>query len=634
MQRERLGSRLGFILLSAGCAIGIGNVWKFPYMAGEHGGGIFVLFYLFFLVVMGIPVMTMEFAMGRASQKSPAKIYEPLAPKGSKWHIHSYFAVAGNYLLMMFYTCVSGWMLRYFIDMASGKFVGLDVNAIKAYHGNMLRDPVSLIIYTSIVIIFGFVVCSFSLQKGLERVTKYMMLALLAIMVVLAVNSIFIKGGGEGLAFYLLPDINQVKQVGLGNVIVGAMNQSFFTLSLGVGSMAIFGSYLGKDRSLMGESVNIAALDTFVAICSGLIIFPACTAYGVEVDSGPPLIFITLPNIFNNIPLGRFWGSLFFVFLSFAALSTVLAVFENIIACTMDLFGFSRKKACVVNCIAMLVLALPCIFGFNLLSGFHPFGGDSTILDLEDFAVSQVLLPLGSLLFVLFCTSRYGWGWKKFTEEANTGKGFKVANWMRGYMTYVLPVIILALFVVGIINFFKIDLLKNGVLDLIGQCFGILACVLSVISMLSKRITGALIFQMAANVTIAINFGLTNGLSGAIVCIIGSIQTLTLFIMRRKDKEPKWWLLLIFLAAYISASVFTFNYWFDILSAIAAVTFAVAVMQKNPANYRIIMLINSCLWLVFDFCAGSYGAIVTHTVILISIIAGMVKNDIKKEIAE
>ncbi len=455
MQRERLGSRLGFILLSAGCAIGMGNVWKFPYMAGQYGGGIFVLFYLFFLVVMGIPVMTMEFAMGRASQKSPAKIYEPLAPKGSKWHWHSYAAVAGNYLLMMFYTCVSGWIIRYFIDTAFGRFDGLDAKGVEAHFGNMLADPTTMIIYTSAVIIIGFLVCSFSLQGGLERITKYMMLALLAIMIVLAINSIFIDGGSEGLKFYLLPDVNQVKDVGLGNVIVGAMNQSFFTLSLGVGSMAIFGSYLGKDRSLMGESLNIAALDTFVAISAGLIIFPACSAYGVEVTSGPPLIFITLPNIFNNLPLGRLWGTLFFIFMSFAALSTVFAVFENIIACSMDLFGFSRKKACLINCIAMIILALPCILGFNVLAGFEPLGAGTGVLDLEDFIVSNILLPLGSLMFVLFCTSKLGWGWKNFKEEANSGKGLKVADWMRGYVTYVLPVIIIVLFFVGIYNFFK-----------------------------------------------------------------------------------------------------------------------------------------------------------------------------------
>lgn len=455
MERERLGSRLGFILLSAGCAIGIGNVWKFPYMAGQYGGGIFVLFYLFFLLVMGIPVMTMEFSLGRASQKSPARIYHELEPKGSKWHLHSYAAVAGNYILMMFYTAVSGWMLRYFVDSVSGKFTGLDAKGVENHFGDMLGNPVLMIIFTFFVIILGFVVCSFSLQKGLERITKYMMLALLAIMVILAINSIFMKGGAEGLEFYLKPDIEKVKDVGLINVIVGAMNQSFFTLSLGVGSMAIFGSYLSKDRSLMGESVNVAILDTFVALCSGLIIFPACSAYGVEVTSGPPLIFITLPNIFNNIPLGRLWGSLFFVFMSFAALSTVLAVFENIISCTMDIFGFSRKKACLVNCIAMLVLCLPCILGFNVLSGFTPFGEGTNVLDLEDFIVSNVLLPVGSLLFVLFCTSRYGWGWKKFKEEANTGKGLKVADWMRGYMTFVLPVIILVLFIAGIYNFFK-----------------------------------------------------------------------------------------------------------------------------------------------------------------------------------
>ena len=454
MEREKLGSRLGFILLSAGCAIGIGNVWKFPYMAGQYGGGIFVLFYLFFLLILGLPVMTMEFSMGRASQKSPAKIYEPLKPDGKVWRIHSYAAVAGNYLLMMFYTSVSGWMLRYFVDTASGKLVGLNSAGINKYYDNMMLDPVSLIIYTSVIIIIGFLVCSFSLQKGLERITKYMMLALLFIMIVLAINSIFMKGGSEGLAFYLLPDVQKVKEIGLGNVIVGAMNQSFFTLSLGIGSMAIFGSYLDRKRSLLGESINIALLDTFVAISSGLIIFPACSAYGVEVTSGPPLIFKTLPNIFNNIPLGRLWGSLFFVFMCFAAFSTVLAVFENIISCNMDLFGISRKKACLINTPIMIVLSLPCILGFNVLSDFHPLGGGSNILDLEDFIVSNILLPLGSLAFVLFCTTKRGWGWKNFVKEANLGKGAKVANWMRFYMTFILPIIIIVLFVVGIINFF------------------------------------------------------------------------------------------------------------------------------------------------------------------------------------
>lgn len=455
MEREKLGSRLGFILLSAGCAIGIGNVWKFPYMAGQYGGGIFVLIYLIFLVIMGVPVMTMEFAVGRAGQSSPAKFYKVLKPGDKKWQIHGYASVIGNYILMMFYTTVAGWMIKYFVDMSTGKFVGLDKNGVDAHYDNMLSNPVSLIIYMGIVVGIGFLVCSFSLQKGLERVTKYMMLALLAIMVVLAINSIFMEDGIEGLKFYLIPDINRMKEIGILEVIVGAMTQAFFTLSLGIGSMAIFGSYLKKDRALMGESINIAFLDTFVAFTSGLIIFPACSAFGVETTAGPPLIFKTLPNIFNNIPLGRLWGALFFVFLSFAALSTVFAVFENILACTMDIFGWSRKKACLINGISMFILSLPCIFGFNLLSWVQPFGPQSGIMDLEDFIVSNILLPLGSLTFVLFCTTRYGWGWKKFTEEANIGKGLKIANWMRGYMTFVLPVIVFILFVFGIYNFFK-----------------------------------------------------------------------------------------------------------------------------------------------------------------------------------
>ena len=451
MKRETLGSRLGFILLSAGCAIGIGNVWKFPYMAGQYGGGAFVLIYLFFLIVMGVPVLTMEFAMGRASRKSPVRLYQELEPKGSKWHLHGYAAMAGNYLLMMFYTTVAGWMLQYFVNTARGVFVGADAAQVETLFDNMLAEPVTMIIYMVIVVVVGFAVCSIGLQKGLERITKFMMLALLAIMVILAINSIFMKGGAEGLAFYLLPDFNRMKEIGIGKVIVGAMNQAFFTLSLGIGSMAIFGSYINKKISLMGEAVNVAVLDTFVALASGLIIFPACFAYGVEVNSGPNLIFITLPNIFNNIPLGRFWGSLFFVFMSFAALSTVLAVFENIISCTTDLFGWSRKKACAINCVLMLVLSLPCILGFNVLSSVNPLGGDSNIMDLEDFIVSNLLLPLGSLIFIIFCVTKYGWGWKNFVAEANEGKGLKVASWMRGYMTFVLPVIVLIIFVMGII---------------------------------------------------------------------------------------------------------------------------------------------------------------------------------------
>ena len=451
MERERLGSRLGFVLLSAGCAIGIGNVWKFPYMAGQYGGAIFVLIYLFFLIFMGVPAMTIEFALGRASQKSPAMLYQQLEKKGQKWHIHGYFAFAGNFLLMMFYTVVSGWMLQYFAKMVSGQFTGLDTAQISGVFDNVLLDPVTLFVYTAIVIILGFAVCSAGIKNGVERVTKIMMLALLSIMVILAVNSSFLEGGSEGLKFYLKPDINKVREIGLGNIAVGAMNQAFFTLSIGIGSMAIFGSYIGKERALLGESVNVAVLDTFVALCSGFIIFPACFAYGVDVGQGPSLIFVTLPNIFNNMPFGRLWGSLFFVFMFFAAFSTVIAVFENIISCTTDVFKCSRKKACVVDGLLMCVLVLPCILGFNVLSNISPIGEGSTLMDLEDFIISNLILPLGALCYVLFCVTRCGWGWKNFIGEANTGKGLKLANWMRFYMTFILPIIIIAVFILGII---------------------------------------------------------------------------------------------------------------------------------------------------------------------------------------
>lgn len=451
-QREQLGSRLGFILLSAGCAIGIGNVWKFPYMVGQYGGGAFVLIYLFFLVILGIPVMTMEFAMGRAGQRSPARLYQQLEPKGSKWHLHGYVAMAGNYILMMFYTSVAGWMLDYFVRTAGGQFVGADTDGVAAQFSQMLGDPLRMTLFMGIIVVLGFLVCSFSLQKGLERITKWMMVALLVIMVVLAINSVCTAGGSQGLRFYLVPDLARMKKVGIGNVVAGAMNQAFFTLSLGIGAMAIFGSYIGKERALMGESARVAALDTLVALCSGLIIFPACFAYGVQPDSGPSLIFITLPNIFNHMPLGRVWGSLFFVFMSFAAFSTVLGVFENIVSCTMDLSGWSRKKACLFNGTLMLLLSMPCVLGFNVLSKFQPLGPGTGVLDLEDFVVSNLLLPLGSLIFIFFCTSRYGWGWKNFTKEANAGKGLKVQRWMRGYMCYVLPVLVAVILVLGLIR--------------------------------------------------------------------------------------------------------------------------------------------------------------------------------------
>ena len=450
MQRERLGSRLGFILLSAGCAIGVGNVWKFPWMVGQYGGGAFVVFYVLFLIILGLPIMTMEFAVGRASQKSPVRAYQALEKSGQKWHIHGYLAMIGNYLLMMFYTTVCGWMLHYFYLTASGRFEGATTEQVQAVFPEMLSQPLVMGGWMVVVVVVGFAINSFGLQSGLERVTKVMMLALLAIMVILAVNSILTEGAGEGLKFYLIPDLNRMQEAGIVNVIVGAMNQSFFTLSLGIGAMAIFGSYVGKSRALLGEAVNVAILDTFVAFTAGLIIFPACFAFGVSPDSGPNLIFVTLPNIFNHMAMGRLWGSLFFVFMAFAAFSTVLAVFENIISCGMDLTGASRKKVAGVNIILMILLSLPCVLGYNIWSGFQPFGDGTAVLDLEDFLVSNIWLPLGSIIYLLFCTSRYGWGWKNFKEEANEGGGLKVRDGIRVYVSYILPLIVLVIFVLGI----------------------------------------------------------------------------------------------------------------------------------------------------------------------------------------
>ena len=453
MQREHLASRLGFILLSAGCAIGIGNVWKFPWMAGQYGGGIFVLVYLFFLLILGVPVMTMEFAMGRAAQKSPVKLYQALEKPGQKWHWHGIVCLIGNIILMMFYTTVAGWMLQYFVNTAAGLYKGMDAGQVESAFFHMLGAPGSQTVYMAIIVISGFCIISKGVQKGLEKVTKVMMMALIVLMLVLAVHSCFLEGGEAGLKFYLLPSMERASKIGWINVCVGAMNQAFFTLSLGIGAMAIFGSYIGKDHALLGESIRVSCLDTLVAMCSGLIIFPACFAYGVDVNSGPALIFITLPNVFNNLPMGRFWGSLFFIFMTFAAYSTVLAVFEGIVACIQDLTGWSRKKVCIISCIGILILSLPCIFGYNLWSSFRPIAGHD-VLDSEDFLVSTLLLPLGSLIFIIFCTCRYGWGWKKFLAEANEGKGLKMADWMRWYMTWVLPVIVAVILVLGLYTFF------------------------------------------------------------------------------------------------------------------------------------------------------------------------------------
>lgn len=458
MQRERLGSRLGFILLSAGCAIGIGNVWKFPWMVGEYGGGAFVLLYAIFLIVMGVPVMTMEFAMGRASQKSPIDLYKPIEPKGTKWHLHGWAMLSGLVLLMMFYTSVAGWMVKYFISTATGQFVGLTEQEVGGKFTDMLGDPWQMMLFTFFIIIAGFLVCSFSLQKGLERVSKYLMIALLVIMVGLAIYSVFLPGGAEGVKFYLIPDIKKMDTPSeFIRVASGAMQQAFFTLSLGIGSMAIFGSYIGKERSLLGESVNIAVLDTFVAITSGLIIFPACFAFDVPVDNGPALIFMTLPRVFNNIPqpYGQIVGSFFFLFLFFAAFTTVIAVFQAIIACVQEKFGWSKKKTCFICCITMMILSLPCIFGF--LGSVDFLGKTWQVLDVEDFMVSNLLLPIGAILIVLFCTvKRYGWGFDNFRHEANSGKGLKIAKWMKPYFVFVLPVIVVAVFVLSMLSFFKI----------------------------------------------------------------------------------------------------------------------------------------------------------------------------------
>lgn len=454
MKRETLKSRLGFILLSAGCAIGIGNVWKFPYMAGQGGGGTFVIIYILFLVLLGLPILCMEFAVGRASRKSPVKAYQALEKPGQKWHIHGYLTLAGCYLLMMFYTTVAGWMLHYFFLTITGRFEHMESDAVAGVFSEMLERPATMAFWMILVVAVGILVCIIGLQKGLERITKGMMIALLAIMAVLAVNSFFMPGAKEGLAFYLLPDFERMKEVGIVNTMVGAMNQAFFTLSLGVGAMAIFGSYIGKEHSLLGESVRVVCLDTFVAIAAGLIIFPACFTYHVDQTSGPSLIFITLPNIFANMFMGRFWGSLFFLFMSFAAFSTVLAVFENIICCGMELTGWSRKKSGMVNFVLITLLSLPCVFGYNIWAwdGFAVFGG--AVLDLEDFLVSNLFLPLGSLVYLLFCVTRYGWGWKNFKAEANEGEGLKMQDWMRPYLTYVLPLVVLFIFGFGIYDKF------------------------------------------------------------------------------------------------------------------------------------------------------------------------------------
>ena len=454
MERENLKSRLGFILLSAGCAIGIGNVWRVPYIVGNYGGGIFVLFYLSFLALIGIPVLTIEFSIGRASQKSTAKAYQELEPRGTKWHLHSNFAIAGNYILLMFYTTVAGWMLYYFYKFAVGGFVGLDTANVKNTFNNLLASPATMTFWMLVVVVLGFGVCSLGLQKGVEKITKVMMTALLGLIIILAIHAVRLDGGIDGVKFYLLPNFEKIQEVGFFKLITTAMNQAFFTLSIGMGSMMIFGSYIDKSRTLLGESINIALLDTFVAIIAGLIIFPSCFAFNVEPDSGPSLIFITLPNVFTSMKGGRIWGSLFFLFMTFAAFSTVIALFENILTCCVEKFNITRKKAVLINIIIISVLSLPCVFGFNILSSLHPLGGESTILDFEDFLVSNLILPAGSLMYLFFCISKRGWGFDNYLKEANTGVGPKIPRWIKPYYKYIMPIIMLILLIQGIVNTF------------------------------------------------------------------------------------------------------------------------------------------------------------------------------------
>ncbi|MCI9511065.1 MAG: sodium-dependent transporter [Oscillibacter sp.] len=451
MKREHFQSRLGFLLVSAGCAVGIGNVWKFPYVTGENGGGVFVLFYLLFLVIMGVPVLTMELAVGRASRKSAVLSYKALEPVGSKWHIHGWFCVAGCCLLMMFYTTVSGWMLGYFFKFAAGAFTGLEGEAVdNMFFVGMLGNPAEMTVWMVVTVLAGFLICSFGLQKGLERITKVMMVGLLALIAVLAVHSLTLPGGMEGVKFYLLPDFRQAAEMGMGNVITAAMNQAFFTLSLGIAAMEVFGSYMSRDHTLTSEAIRICSLDTFVALMAGLIIFPACTAFGVRPDSGPSLIFITLPKVFLNMAGGRLWGALFFLFMTFASFSTVIAVFENLQANCIDNFGWSRRKATLINCVLILVASFPCVLGFNVWSDLQIIGGRG-VLDSEDFLVSNLLLPLGSLVYLLFCVSRWGWGYDKYLEEANAGQGVKMPHWLKPYFLYVLPVLILVILIQGLI---------------------------------------------------------------------------------------------------------------------------------------------------------------------------------------
>ncbi len=449
LERGNFSTRLGFILVSAGCAIGLGNVWRFPYITGMYGGASFVLIYLVFLAILGLPIMVAEFAVGRASVRSAAMSFDVLEPRGTKWHLYKYGAIAGNLLLMMFYTTISGWMLYYIYLMVSGRFEGMDAAGVGQVFGALLADPATMAGYMALTVALCGGVCYLGVQAGVERITKLMMTCLLVLMVILAVNSVLLPGSKAGLSYYLMPDFGKIEEHGLREVIFAAMGQAFFTLSLGIGALAVFGSYIGKAKRLTGEAIWVIVLDTFVAIMAGLIIFPACFAYGVNPSSGPNLLFVALPNVFNHMAFGRLWGTLFFLFMAFASMSTIIAVFENLIVCFFELLHVDRHKIIRVGIPVMIVLSLPCVLGFNVWSGFTPFGPGTGVLDLEDFFVSYNLLPLGSLVYLAFCTSRYGWGWENFLREADTGRGIAFPRWIRFYVTYLLPLIVLVIFLNG-----------------------------------------------------------------------------------------------------------------------------------------------------------------------------------------
>ena len=456
-KRETFRSRLGFILVSAGCAVGIGNVWKFPYICGKYGGAAFILIYLVFLAVMGIPILVCEYAVGRSSRRSCAASFRALEPEGSQFHHYGVLGMCGNYLLMMFYTTVAGWMMCYFWKSLAGDFTAaaMTTEEVAAQFGALTGDPVRMFAWAVLATVLSFGICALGVVNGVERISKWMMVGLLGLIVVLAVHSLLLPGAGAGVRFYLVPDFAAMVEEGIGNVVFAAMSQSFFTLSLGIGAMSICGSYKDKSASLTGDALSVTVLDTFVAPMAGMIIIPACFSFGIEPGAGPSLIFITLPNIFNQMAGGRLWGALFFLFMSFAAVSTIIAVFENILACTMDLWHWSRKKAVLINAAAMIVLSLPCVLGFNVLSGIQPLGAGSGIMDLEDFIVSNNLLPLGSLVYLAFCVNRRGWGWENFLAEADAGKGLRFPRWVRGYMRYVLPAIVVVIYVKGYWDTFR-----------------------------------------------------------------------------------------------------------------------------------------------------------------------------------